>query len=344
MLSVHAQDLSALNTLGLPAQAPCCIDLVDAGLPALQALSALVAQHGCGAFVLGGGSNVVLSNPLRPLVIRVLTHGVRRVEETAEHDIIEAQAGENWHAFVAHTLQSGWRGLENLALIPGTVGAAPVQNIGAYGLELDQLVHGVRAWNIETATLHTFDRNACKFAYRDSFFKREPMGRWLIVSVRFVLPKTWHALTRYPDVAAHPRVQQAGSQVTAQDIFEAVCDIRRRKLPDPAVLGNAGSFFKNPVVSLQTSLALQQRFPNLVAYPQQNDPNHVKLAAGWLIDQAGWKGQGNEKVGVHDRQALVLVNRGGATAADIQDLATQIRTDIYAKFGVWLEQEPVNVA
>jgi UDP-N-acetylmuramate dehydrogenase len=332
----HNVDLSAFNTLGLDS---CARDLVVyeqlGQLPELQA----AVEQGERVFVLGGGSNVVLAEQLDALVIKVQSKGIRLLAQHDDGFIVEAQAGECWHDFVQYCLQQGWPGLENLALIPGTVGAAPVQNIGAYGLELEQRVHSVLAWSFKEGRLLELSAPECGFAYRDSRFKRDPAGSWLIVAVRFMLPRPWMPVLEYPDL--NKQAHLAGKP-DPETIFQAVCDIRRQKLPDPKVLANAGSFFKNPVVQTAQRDALKQQWPDLVSYDVGQ--GRCKLAAGWLIEQCGWKGRTDGAVGVHDRQALVLVNHGGGTAADIGRLATAIRASVRERFGVELEQEPVVVA
>lgn len=340
---ITARDLTSLNTLGLRSctEAFVTYDAVDQ----LPELSRLVSRY-ANVFVLGAGSNVLLGGNLQSLVIKIMPcdvhDGVHVRAETDLELVIEAQAGVIWHDFVQLCVGRGWNGLENLALIPGTVGAAPVQNIGAYGVELDQRFHSLVAWDLREQRLTEMGPADCRFAYRDSLFKRSGPGRWLIVSVRFRLPKSWHAVLTYPDLLRHPVLANAGAAATAADIFSAVCDIRRSKLPDPKVLGNAGSFFKNPVVAVSDYNAIIVRHPGLVAYP--DGAGHYKLAAGWLIDRAGWKGRRMGRVGVHDRQALVLVNYGGANATDIAALADAIRHDVMLHFGVALEQEPVTVS
>lgn len=333
MIEISEQDLDACNTLGLPAHARVLHVREHSILPGLSRL----VQQGERVFVLGGGSNVVMSAQPQCLIAKIETCGVRLLSEGPDAWVVEAQAGEPWHAFVATCLAQGWPGLENLALIPGTVGAAPVQNIGAYGLELEQRVHSVLAWDIEAAQQVELSPAECGFAYRDSMFKRSQSGRWLILAVRFRLPRVWQAHLSYPDLQRHPLLQ--GAEVSAQQVFDAVCEIRRRKLPDPAVLGNAGSFFKNPLIPASDAQALLARFPGLVSYPQAD--GRVKLAAGWLIDQAGWKGRRLGPVGMHAQQALVLVNHGGATAEDVRRLADAVCDEVLARFGVTLEQEPV---
>lgn len=337
-LSVEPKDLSSMNTLGLASRAAACVVFTDeAQLPELTRL-AREYEH---TSVLGGGSNVVLAQQVSGLVICTRTQGVALVAETQDAWWVEARAGETWHKFVDTCLVNGWAGLENLALIPGTVGAAPVQNIGAYGVELDTRIDQVHAWDIQQGKSRVFSRDECEFSYRDSFFKRQPPGRWLITRVRFRLAKQWAPQLAYPDLSACRELAAAG-HITPRQVFDAVCAIRQSKLPDPAVLGNAGSFFKNPVVDASVWQRLKGGFPDLVGYPQPDGT--FKLAAGWLIDRAGWKGRRRGAVGVHDRQALVLVNFGGATSTELLTLAQDICADVYARFGVRLEQEPVQVA
>ncbi|WP_143220648.1 MULTISPECIES: UDP-N-acetylmuramate dehydrogenase [unclassified Achromobacter] len=358
----RSADLTPFNTLGLRSQAAHYVRIDD---PAqLPALSDLAARHGR-LLVLGGGSNMVLPAQVDGLVAHMGLRGVRLVEQRADAWIVEAAGGEVWHDFVQYCLAQGWDGLENLSLIPGTVGAAPVQNIGAYGVEMDSRFDSLTAWDVTRRELVHMDRADCRFAYRDSRFKHEPAGRWLIVAVRFALPRPWRPVLDYPDLQRHPGlagIETGNSEsgtgagtatatasstgvgaatVTARAIADAVCDIRRAKLPDPVRIGNAGSFFKNPIVDAAQRDALAARCPGLVSYPQAD--GRYKLAAGWLIDQCGWKGKSLGPAGVHERQALVLVNRGGAQAADILALARAIQADVQSRFGVSLEAEPVVV-
>ncbi|CAE6734518.1 UDP-N-acetylmuramate dehydrogenase [Paraburkholderia nemoris] len=291
--------------------------------------------------VLGGGSNVVLTGDFAGLVLLVALQGRRVVREDDDAWYVEAAAGEPWHDFVAWTLTQGLPGLENLALIPGTVGAAPIQNIGAYGLEMCERFASLRAVELETGAVVELDAKACRFGYRDSFFKREGRDRFVITSVTFRLPKVWQPRAGYADIA---RELAAGGHAdaaapSAQAIFDAVVAVRRAKLPDPLQLGNAGSFFKNPVVEAAQFEALKVKEPELVSYPQPD--GRVKLAAGWLIDRCGWKGRAMGAAAVHERQALVLVNRGGASGAEVLALAKAVQRDVLARFGVELEAEPV---
>jgi UDP-N-acetylmuramate dehydrogenase len=334
-----ARDLRAFNTLGLSSHTDAFVEIDDvAQLPALARL----ARDYPGLLILGGGSNMVLPAKVDMLVAHMRLRGIRLLDATDDSLRVEAAAGENWHAVVAETIAQGWRGLENLALIPGQTGAAPVQNIGAYGVELKDRFDSVVAYDLHEATWVELDHAACAFAYRDSIFKHQP-GRWIITAVRFRLPRTWTPVLDYPDLQRHPALAAAreAGQVDARQIFEAVCEIRRRKLPDPAVLGNAGSFFKNPIVDAATHADLQAQHAGLVAYAQPD--GSVKLAAGWLIDQCGWKGRALGRAGVHAAQALVLVNLGGATAEDIMALARAIQDDVLARFGVALEPEPIVI-
>lgn len=335
---LNGHNLRNYNTFRLPATAHYFVSY-DGSWP-LSHLGPLVQQHPQ-VFVLGGGSNCIFSAQIQRLVVHVATRGIRLLAETASAYVVEAEAGENWHNFVRFCLQQGWYGLENLALIPGTVGAAPVQNIGAYGVELDQRLHSLQAWNILQNKFFELHPHECRFSYRDSFFKQAPQGEWLITKVRFALPKQWQPQLAYPDLAQHPLLQKP-SEVTAHKVFDAVCDVRRRKLPDPDVLPNAGSFFKNPVVSQDKYQGLFERFPSLPAY-EQGDGSY-KLPAAWLIDQAGWKGRRVGAVGMHERQALVMVNYGGADVGQVVRLAQAIREDVQRRYGVVLEQEPVGVS
>lgn len=290
--------------------------------------------------VLGGGSNVVLTGDFAGLVLLVALQGRRVVREDDEAWYVEAAAGEPWHDFVAWTLSQGLPGLENLALIPGTVGAAPIQNIGAYGLEMCERFASLRAVELETGAVVELDAEACRFGYRDSFFKREGCGRFVITSVTFRLPKSWQPRAMYADLARELAASgHADTPPSAQAIFDAVVAVRRAKLPDPLQLGNAGSFFKNPVVGATQFEALKVKEPEVVSYLQPD--GRVKLAAGWLIDRCGWKGRAMGAAAVHERQALVLVNRGGASGAEVLALAKAVQRDVLARFGVELEAEPV---
>jgi len=299
-------------------------------------------------FVLGGGSNLVITGDVKPLVLKVEIAGRRLVDETPRGWVVEGGAGEDWHGFVAWTLAQGWPGLENLALIPGSVGASPVQNIGAYGVELQDRFHSLDAVDLQTGQSFTLDAAQCGFGYRDSVFKHAPAGgkgfglagRALITRVRFWLPKPWKPVLGYLDLER--KVHETGiTDPDAQQLFDWVVAIRRAKLPDPAVIGNAGSFFKNPTVSVDQCVDIIAREPKVVHYPMAD--GSIKLAAGWLIDACGWKGKGVGNAGVFEKQALVLVNRGGATGGEVMTLARAIQTSVYERFGIRLEPEPVVI-
>ncbi|MDQ5910157.1 MAG: UDP-N-acetylmuramate dehydrogenase [Pseudomonadota bacterium] len=328
--------LQRLNTFGLPARA--------ARLAAIEtpeqliALMALSEWRTWPRFILGGGSNLVLTGDFNGLVLHVRIPGRQLIAEDAEAWYVLAGAGENWHNFVIWTLDSGWPGLENLALIPGTVGAAPIQNIGAYGLEMAERFQQLEAVDLDTGESVVFDRAACAFGYRDSRFKGEAAGRYLVTNVTFRLPKCWQPLTRYADVARELEAREI-SQPTARQIAEAVIAVRSHKLPDPARIGNAGSFFKNPVVDAATFAQLAERYLDIPRYPQLDGT--LKLAAGWLIERCGWKGRSLGAAGVYEQQALVLVNRGGARGEEVLRLAQAIQASVRAEFGVELEVEPV---
>lgn len=293
-------------------------------------------EHKVPVLVIGGGSNLLLTADIDSLVLRMATRGIRVLSDDADKVVIEAEAGEPWHPFVQHTLALGLSGLENLSLIPGTVGAAPMQNIGAYGVEIKDVFAGLTALDRQTGELRDFSLAQCNFAYRDSLFKQEP-GRWVILRVRFALDRAAHLHLEYGPVRQR-LTEQGIEHPTASDVSQAICSIRNEKLPDPAVLGNAGSFFKNPLVSAALAARLKGEYPDLVAYAQPG--GQMKLAAGWLIERAGWKGFREADAGVHKLQALVLVNYGSATGLQLLDLAQRIQKDISERFHVDLEMEP----
>jgi len=327
----HPLDLQALNTLRLRSYAPAALRIDDpAQVPGLAPL----ARSADGLLTLGGGSNLVLP-PLISATVACI--GLRGIEASVNQDsiVVEAAAGERWHDLVAWCVARGYGGLENLALIPGMVGAAPVQNIGAYGVEIGEFVEFVSAYDFHNNGWVRLSRAACGFGYRDSIFKREP-GRWLITGVRLVLPTRWRPRLAYPDLQQCESLQ---ANATPQAVFEAVTGIRRRKLPDPARLPNAGSFFKNPVLIAAQHLALVREHPAVPSWPQAD--GSVKIAAAWLIDQCGWKGRRLGPVGMHERHALVLVNHGGAAADDVHRLTRAVQEDVLQRFGVALEREPI---
>lgn len=326
-------ELRALNTLHVPARARFYVEAHSAD----ELVSSLdwAASEGLEVLILGGGSNLVLAGDFIGLVLRVAIRG-RRWEHIEDHmATLVLGAGENWHEAVVYAARAGYRGIENLALIPGTAGAAPVQNIGAYGVELCDCLESVTALDRSTGELVVLENAECRFAYRDSLFKQTP-GRYVIIEVRLALSRSRPLVLGYRDLQEYLG-DTKDSDLDPLHVAEAVMAIRRRKLPDPDIIPNAGSFFKNPVVDTATFESLRERDPDIVAYPQEHG---VKLAAAWLIDQCGWKGFRNARVGVHNRQALVLINHSGGTGADILELAETIRQSVGERFGVTLEMEP----
>ena len=342
--------LQAHNSFGISAKA---LQLVHVRSEAdVQAVLADATLRAMPKFVLGGGSNIVLTGDVKPLVLKVEMKGMRLVEETDKALIVEAAAGESWHEFVQWTLTQGWPGLENMALIPGSVGASPVQNIGAYGVELQDRFDSLDAIDLSSGRSFSLDAAQCAFGYRDSIFKHESSGanglglagKALITRVRFVLRKDWKPVLGYLDLER--KMAETGiTQPSAQQIFDWVCAIRRAKLPDPVVIGNAGSFFKNPTVTQEQCDDIIARDPKVVHYVL--DDGRIKLAAGWLIDACGWKGKTMGHAGVYEKQALVLVNKGGrehpCTGGEVMTLAKAIQTSVYERFGIRLEPEPVVV-
>jgi UDP-N-acetylmuramate dehydrogenase len=334
-MSATGVDLGPLNTLALPGRAARYLRVTGVGQ-----LAEAGSDDGH-RFVLGGGSNLVVTGDFDGLVVHMAIPGRRLLREDGDAWYVEAGAGENWHDFVQWTLSQGWPGLENLSLIPGTVGAAPVQNIGAYGLELAERFHSLTAWDFEKQAFFDVDRAACRFAYRDSLFKQESWhldGRIAISAVVFRLPKAWQPNCRYADLAGELAARGIAAP-TPRDIADAVSAVRRRKLPDPAVTPNAGSFFHNPVVERRAADALRARHPQLPCYAQAD--GSVKLAAGWLIEQAGWKGKSLGPAGMYERQALVMVNHGGATGDDVRRTMAAVQAAVRDKFAVELTPEPV---
>ena len=284
--------------------------------------------------VLGGGSNVILPKALPGVTLLINIAGQEIISSDDEATYLAVGGGVNWHELVAWTLENNLPGLENLALIPGTVGAAPIQNIGAYGVEIADYIDRIEAFDAKDQAFVTLSKEACHFAYRDSYFKQNP-HRFIVTKVVFRIPKAWNAHIHYADLAKQFAENPAPS---AEEIFLAVCKIRTHKLPDPKVIGNAGSFFQNPIVPNEQYETLLKSHADLVSYP--DEPGKRKLAAGWLIDQCGFKGQRMGLVGVYENQALVLVNHGGGTAQDILGLAKCIQDKVRAEFGVSLQIEP----
>ncbi|CAM3730306.1 UDP-N-acetylmuramate dehydrogenase [Polynucleobacter antarcticus] len=321
------------NTLGLDCMAESAYEITASDqLPSL--IRTLEEQKRTWR-VLGGGSNVILPKQLDGATLLMNISGQEIIHADEKNTLLAVGAGVNWHELVAWTLEQDLPGLENLALIPGTVGAAPIQNIGAYGVEVGQYIDHIEAFDSVAQAFVTLSQEACQFAYRDSYLKQHPT-RFIVTKVVFQIPKAWQARIHYADLAKYFADQE--SKLNAEQIFTAVCKIRMQKLPDPKVIGNAGSFFHNPVVAQEQHAALIAQFPDLVSYADAMGKR--KLAAGWLIDQCGFKGKQIGPVGVYEKQALVLVNHGGASAADILELASLIQYQVKEKFGVQLTIEP----
>lgn len=336
MQLLHDVDLTPFNTFGLAASARCFAVLDNAAdLPELVKLPEFAREN---VLWLGGGSNVLFMQDYPGLVVHMRNKGIREIGRSDGLVYVEAQAGEVWHEFVLQTLAMGLSGLENLSLIPGTVGASPVQNIGAYGVEVKDVIHSVRCFDLDTGAFVELDNADCAFAYRESLFKQQGKGRYVIVAVVFALKEVFQPNVRYGDLAAVLAERCAGRAVTAKDVSAAVCSIRMSKLPDPKVLGNVGSFFKNPVVTVEKASALQAQYPDMPHYPQAD--GSVKLAAGWLIDQCRLKGHQIGGAAVHDKQALVLVNKQQAKAGEVYALAEYVCRAVAEKFGVALHAEP----
>ncbi|MFZ5537343.1 MAG: UDP-N-acetylmuramate dehydrogenase [Pseudomonadota bacterium] len=326
--------LLAHNTFRVEARARYFLTLEQlADIPAFLGDARL---QGLPRLILGGGSNVLFRADFPGVVVRVALRGLELLGEDESHRLVRAAAGENWHDFVRWTVEQGWPGLENLSLIPGTVGAAPVQNIGAYGVELSEVCEAVEAVDLGTGESHRFDRAACRFAYRDSLFKQQT-GRWLITAVTFRLPKTFAPRLDYPGV----REAMGEVEPTPLAVSDAICTVRRAKLPGlaPGEPGSAGSFFKNPLVPAGQAEVLRASYPGLPAWPQPD--GRAKLSAAWLIEQCGWKGYREGDAGVYAKHALVLVNHGRATGAELWRLAEAIRASVRQRFGVDLEPEPI---
>ena len=324
--------LESRNTFGLPAIAELAYEITSPDQ--LPGLMAHTLSEGGAWQVLGGGSNVVLPNMLSGTTLLMNISGREIIDSNNQFIEVAVGAGENWHDFVAWTLEHNLPGLENLALIPGTVGAAPIQNIGAYGAEVADYLDSVEAFDCKEQAFVTLSKADCHFAYRDSYFKQNP-GRFIVTKVVFRIPQAWMPRLTYADLA---KQFSDHSSPSAQEIFTAVCNIRQSKLPDPKVIGNAGSFFQNPIVDTAQYQNLLALHPNLASYPDANGTR--KLAAGWLIDQCGFKGYQSGPAGVYEKQALVLVNHGGARANDILELASTIQEKVKERFGIELQIEP----
>jgi UDP-N-acetylmuramate dehydrogenase len=335
--------LDARNTFGVAARTPLLVEVEDAAaLPAVLADPLLRdgMQRGRGLLVLGGGSNLLFAGDAPGPVLAISACDMRVLADHGDFAIVRADAGASWDGFVRWSLAQGLAGLENLALIPGTVGAAPIQNIGAYGAEVRERIHAVEAFERATGEVRRLAPAACAFAYRDSLFKREP-ERYVVTAVEFELPRAAPLRLEYAGIGEELAAMGLGGTPTPVQVADAVSRIRRRKLPDPAVLGNAGSFFKNPIVPVAQAEALQAAHASLPVFRGDGDATR-KLSAAWLIEQCGWKGHrdGDSGAGVAASHALVLVNHGGATGAQLLDLARRIAASVQARFGVAIEPEP----
>ena len=334
--------LESFNTFGIAARARHLARIET--IEDLRALHQRPEWSDGPRLILGGGSNILFTRDFDGMVVHVAFPGYEYLDDDGVHHLVAAAAGENWDAFVRHTLREGWPGLENLALIPGSVGAAPVQNIGAYGVELVERFAWLEGFEIASGELIRMSADDCRFAYRDSVFKRDLRERIVITRVVFRLPKRWEPRIDYGDVRAMLEERSIRNPV-AQDVADVVTAIRRARLPDPGVTGNAGSFFKNPIVCEQVFDAIRANEPGAIGYRQPDA--RVKLAAAWLIDRCGWRGTSlpgsSGRAAVHDRQALVIVNRGGATGTEVLALASAIQESVAKRFDVALEPEPVIV-
>jgi len=328
-------NLQSLNTLAVPAIAHYFVSVANDD--ELREALAFARTEQLPLMILGGGSNIVLRDDFPGVVIQLRTKGVALVGETDEYVWLKVAAGENWHSFVEYTLAHGFYGLENLSLIPGSVGAAPIQNIGAYGVELKDVVAELSAIDIASGLSVSFTHDSCQFGYRDSIFKNALKDKYVINSVTFVLRKLPVLNLSYPALRAAV-AEIPDDELTPELISEAVIAIRQSKLPDPQQIPNVGSFFKNPVVTQSHYERLVGKYPNIVAYPV--DEQQVKLAAGWLIDKAGWRGREVHGAVVHAQQALVLTNPNKLSGAAVLALAETVQAAVLQEFGVELEMEP----
>ncbi|MCC9168382.1 UDP-N-acetylmuramate dehydrogenase [Pontibacter harenae] len=329
--------LKEYNTFGIEAKAKHFARFES--VEELQKLLALPEVKQAPKLVLGGGSNLLFTKDFDGVVLQNGIKGIDILEQNEEHVYIKAGGGEVWHEFVQFALQQNFGGIENLSLIPGTVGAAPLQNIGAYGVELKDVFHELEAVNIATGEVKTFSNEDCCFGYRESVFKNEWKGQYIVTHVTFKLTKKPLLNTSYGAIKTTLEEMQV-QQPTIQDVSAAVCQIRQSKLPDPKQIGNAGSFFKNPEIPLQLFAILKEKYPDMPSYPVSEQT--VKVPAGWLIEQCGWKGKVIDNYGVHKHQALVLVNYGGANGENVRQLAYSIIQSVEEKFGIKLSPE-VNI-
>lgn len=327
--------LKALNSFGVDVSARLFTKINMAG--DIDDLIQWRRQHtDTPCLLLGGGSNMLFRDDFEGLVVSVSLKGYTQVNEDDKAYFIKAAGGENWHDFVRWTIDEGYAGLENLSLIPGTVGAAPMQNIGAYGVELSDRLHSLSAIDLISGERREFSGEDCQFAYRDSFFKSQQPDRWLIESVIFRLPKQPEWVTVYAGVEAALEGQAPSSRL----ISDIIIELRQSKLPDPKMIGNAGSFFKNPMMPIEQWNELKTKLGSIPGYPVTGSDGLIKTSAGWLIDQCGWRAFRDGDAGVYEKHALVLVNHGDASGAEVWMLAERVIESVFVKFGVRLEAEP----
>ena len=325
--------LKPYNTFGIDKNAR--FFTIVSQLDELKEALLFAKQNDIPALILGGGSNILLTQDQDVLVIKNEFKGIELIKEDEENVYVKVGAGENWHEWVLYAIQQNWAGIENLSLIPGTVGASPMQNIGAYGVEIKDVFYELKALHRETLEVKIFDAEACQFGYRESVFKNTLKDQYVIFEVIFRLSKKPKLNTSYGAIQA-VLDEKGNADLTIKAISDAVIQIRQSKLPDPAVIGNSGSFFKNPTIPIQQFEQLQSAYPTIPGYPQAEG---VKVAAGWLIEQCGWKGYQDGPIGVHQHQALVLVNHGSGDGKKIAELSQKIQKSVFDKFGIQLHPE-----
>lgn len=337
MKILEYQSLKKLNTFGIDVTAKYFVEF--SSIEDIQEILSNPKFLNTKKLILGGGSNLLFTQNFDGLVLKNNLKGIKLVKEDADFYYVKSAAGEVWHEFVMYCIKNNYAGLENLSLIPGNVGASPMQNIGAYGVEVKDVFYELEAFSISDKTIRTFSKAECKFGYRESVFKHELKNKFIITSVTFKLFKNPHFNTSYGAIETELKAMGI-IENSIRTISKAVCNIRNSKLPNPAEIGNAGSFFKNPEVVRGKYEFLKTKYPNIVGYELEN--GNVKLAAGWLIEQAGWKGKTFGDAGVHKLQALVLVNYGNAKGNEIFELSQKVLDSVKEKFGVELERE-VNI-
>lgn len=333
MKIIENHSLKAFNTFGIDKKSRFFTQAGD--LDSLKKSLQWAKEKELQVLILGGGSNVLLTQDFPGLLIKIELKGIQVIQETADEIWVEVGAGENWHDWVLYALKHNWAGIENLSLIPGTVGASPMQNIGAYGVEIKEVFESLNALDRDSLDIVSFDSEACQFGYRESVFKHELKDRYVITSVVFRLQKKPKINVEYGAIQ-ETLMKNGVKDLTIQAVSDAVVEIRRSKLPDPREIGNAGSFFKNPTISNEQFKSLKTDFPSIPGYPVESG---MKVPAGWLIEQAGWKGKKFGEVGVHAKQALVLVNYGNGDGKAIQELAQNIQDSVLEKFGIQLSPE-----